>query len=105
MAELRIAGGEVERAPVLEAEADAVALDALHRRRGAVDQAGAGIVPGPAHPITGAELHRDAPVDLDTALRGGETLGRPLDDPALIVREIDALPLPVDARDPALVAG
>ena len=56
VAELRIAVGESRRRSVLQAEAHAVTVDALHGRGRTVDQAEAGFVARPAHPVTGAAV-------------------------------------------------
>ena len=71
----RIAAGDPGHGSVLETEAHAVALDPLYRRRGTVDQAGTGIVARPADPVAGAELHRDAVVDLDGAFAAARRSG------------------------------
>ena len=56
MAELRVAGGEIEHAPVVQPERDS---PVLHRRDlggRAVDEPGPGIVACPAEAIAGAEF-------------------------------------------------
>ena len=56
MAELRVAGDEVERAPVLRAERNPAVLDRRDLGGAAVDEPEPGIVPGPADAVASPEL-------------------------------------------------
>ena len=77
-----------------------------HRRdlgRGAVDEPEPGVVAGPADAVAAAELHRLAPVDLDPAGAGRESVGLPGDGAAVRAEEVCGPRPVVDACDAELV--
>ena len=84
VAELRIARGEIEHAPVLQAEAHPAAHDLRYLGDAAVDEPEAGVVAGPADAVAGTQLDVLAAVDLDAAGARGETVGIPRDRPAVL---------------------
>ena len=104
MVELRVARGEVQRAPVLQAERH---LAVAHRRdlgRAAVDQAEPGIVAGPADAVARAQLDVLAAVHLDAAGAGRDPVGLPGDGPAVRALHVHRARGTIDARDAQLVA-
>ena len=84
VAELRIARGEIECAPVLQAEAHPAAHDLRYLGDAAVDKPEAGVVAGPANAVADAQLDVLAAVDLDAAGARGEAVGIPRDRPAVL---------------------
>ena len=104
MAKLRIAGGEVERAPVAEAERHLAACDPRDFGGGAVDEPEPGVVAGPADAVAGAKLHLFGPIHLDPARARSEPVGLPGDGLSVLSLQHHRVGLAVHTRDAQLVA-
>ena len=104
MAQLRIARGQREPAPVLQREGHPPVADVQDFGRDAVDDPEAGVVARPPDAVAGAKLDNLGPVDLGSALAPADLRRLPGDAPAVRAFEMDGSPLALDALDAPFVA-
>ena len=104
MAQLRIAGPELERLAVLQPERHPAVRNGKDLGGAAVHQPQPGVVAGPADAVARAQLDALDPVDLAAALAPADLGGLPGDLAALAVVEQHLVALVIHAGDAALVA-